>query len=109
MGSRGTIATILDRCANAGHTLLQNRVPRTRSGPAALRITRSEPAQAPGVREVPIVTLAEGEINGHHIGLKETMNALFLKDHSAKTYRCNQGRVEKGKAGGGRSYRYAVV
>ncbi len=37
------------------------------------------------------------------------MNALFLKNHSVKTYRGIQGRVEKGKTGGGRSYRYVVV
>jgi len=32
-----------------------------------------------------IVTLAEGEINELHVGLKGTMNALFLKDLAAKT------------------------
>ena len=37
------------------------------------------------------------------------MNALFLKNHSAKTYRGIQGRVEEGKAGGARSYRHAEV
>ncbi|WP_264997183.1 recombinase family protein, partial [Komagataeibacter xylinus] len=36
---------------------------------------------------VPIVTLAEGEINELHVGLKGTMNALFLKDLAAKTHR----------------------
>ena len=30
---------------------------------------------------VTIVTLAEGEISELHVGLKGTMNALFLKDH----------------------------
>ena len=29
---------------------------------------------------VPIITLAEGEISELHVGLKGTMNALFLKD-----------------------------
>jgi len=32
-----------------------------------------------------IVTLAEGEITELHVGLKGTMNALFLKDLAAKT------------------------
>lgn len=59
-----------------------------------------------GVR---IVTLAEGEISELHVGLKGTMNALFLKDLAAKTHRGLQGRVEKGKAGGGLCYGYDVV
>jgi site-specific DNA recombinase len=58
---------------------------------------------------VQIVTLAEGEISELHVGLKGTMNALFLKDLAAKTHRGLRGRVEKGKAGGGRCYGYEVV
>lgn len=56
-----------------------------------------------------IVTLAEGEISELHVGLKGTMNALFLKDLAAKTHRGLRGRVEKGKAGGGLCYGYDVV
>jgi DNA invertase Pin-like site-specific DNA recombinase len=40
----------------------------------------------------PIVTLAEGEITELHVGLKGTMNALFLKDLAAKTHRGLQVR-----------------
>ena len=58
---------------------------------------------------VPIVTLAEGEINELHVGLKGTMNALFLKDLAAKTHRGIRGRVEGGKSGGGLCYGYKVV
>jgi site-specific DNA recombinase len=58
---------------------------------------------------VEIVTLAEGEISELHVGLKGTMNALFLKDLAAKTHRGLQGRVAKGKSGGGISYGYEVV
>ncbi|MGY4315393.1 hypothetical protein ACVWW1_004720 [Bradyrhizobium sp. JR3.5] len=29
---------------------------------------------------VPIVTLSEGDVTHLHVGLKGTMNALFLKD-----------------------------
>ncbi len=47
---------------------------------------------------VMLVTLAEGEISELHVGLKGTMNALFLKDLAAKTHRGLRGRVEKGKA-----------
>lgn len=56
-----------------------------------------------------IVTLAEGEISELHVGLKGTMNALFLKDLAAKTHRGLRGRVEAGKAGGGLCYGYRVV
>ncbi len=59
-----------------------------------------------GVR---IVTLAEGEINELHVGLKGTMNQLFLKDLAAKTRRGLRGRVEAGFSGGGNSYGYKVV
>jgi site-specific DNA recombinase len=58
---------------------------------------------------VSIVTLAEGEISELHVGLKGTMNALFLKDLALKTHRGLRGRVEKGKAGGGLCYGYNVL
>ena len=58
---------------------------------------------------VTIMTLAEGEICELHIGLKGTMNALFLKDLAAKTHRGIRGRVEKGKYSGGNCYGYRVV
>ena len=56
-----------------------------------------------------IVTLAEGDITHLHIGLKGTMNALFLKELAEKTRRGMRGRVELGKAGGGLCYGYRVV
>ena len=56
-----------------------------------------------------IVTLAEGEITELHVGLKGTMNALFLKDLAQKTRRGLQGRIEAGRSGGGNSYGYDVV
>lgn len=60
-----------------------------------------------GVR---IVTLSEGEISELHVGLKGTMNALFLKDLAAKVRRGQRGRVEAGRAGGGGiGYGYRVV
>src|SRR5712672_3632224 len=58
---------------------------------------------------VPIITLAEGEISELHVGLKGTMNALFLKDLAAKTHRGLEGRVREGRSGGGLSYGYDVV
>lgn len=59
-----------------------------------------------GVR---IVTLAEGEITELHVGLKGTMNALFLKDLADKTRRGLRGRVEKGRSGGGLCYGYTIL
>ena len=58
---------------------------------------------------VTIFTLSEGEINELHVGLKGTMNALFLKDLAMKTHRGIRGRVEAGKIGGGNAYGYRVV
>lgn len=58
---------------------------------------------------VPIFTLAEGEISELHVGLKGTMNALFLKDLAAKTHRGLRGCVEDGKSGGGLCFGYNVV
>ncbi|RBM05172.1 recombinase family protein [Novacetimonas cocois] len=59
-----------------------------------------------GVR---IITLSEGDVTHLHIGLKGTMNALFLKDLAEKVRRGLRGRVEDGKSGGGNSYGYDVV
>src|SRR5215831_165666 len=59
-----------------------------------------------GVR---IFTLAEGDISELHVGLKGTMNALFLKDLGAKTRRGLRGRVEAGRSAGGNAYGYDVA
>ena len=58
---------------------------------------------------VKIITLSEGEITHLHVGLKGTMNAIFLKDLADKTRRGLRGRVEAGKSGGGLCYGYRVV
>lgn len=58
---------------------------------------------------VRLITLAEGEVNELHVGLKGTMNSLFLKDLAAKTRRGLRGRVEQGKSGGGNAFGYDVV
>jgi DNA invertase Pin-like site-specific DNA recombinase len=59
--------------------------------------------------DVKTFTLSEGEITHLHVGLKGTMNALFLKDLADKTRRGLRGRVEDGKYGGGLCYGYDVV
>ena len=59
-----------------------------------------------GVR---IVTVSEGDIGHLHVGLKGTMNALYLQDLAEKTRRGLRGRVEAGRSGGGICYGYRVV
>jgi site-specific DNA recombinase len=59
-----------------------------------------------GVR---IVTLSEGDVTHLHVGLKGTMNALFLKDLADKTRRGLRSRVEHGKSGGDLCFGYDVV
>jgi len=58
---------------------------------------------------VKIITLSEGEISTLHIGLKGTMNALFLKDLAAKTKRGMRGSIEQGKVLGGIPFGYKAV
>ncbi|WP_439402631.1 recombinase family protein [Bradyrhizobium sp. DASA03068] len=59
--------------------------------------------------DVRIVTLSEGDVTHLHVGLKGTMNALFLKDLADKTRRGLRGRIEDGKSGGGLCFGYDVV
>ena len=58
---------------------------------------------------VKIMTLAEGEISELHVGMKGTMNALFLKDLAQKTRRGLQGRVLQGLSGGGLCFGYDLL
>ena len=58
---------------------------------------------------VKLITVAEGEISELHVGLKGTMNALFIKDLAAKTHRGLEGRVRQGQSAGGRLYGYDIV
>jgi site-specific DNA recombinase len=58
---------------------------------------------------VKLITLSEGEIGELHVGLKGTMNALFLKDLAHKTRRGLEGRIRQGKSGGGLCFGYEVV
>ena len=59
--------------------------------------------------QVEVVTLSEGSINELHVGLKGTMNALFLKDLAAKSLRGQIGKAREGLAAGGIPYGYGVV
>src|SRR5207244_1147791 len=53
--------------------------------------------------------ISEGEISELHVGLKGTMNALFLKDLAAKTHRGLEGRIRQGRSAGGQVYGYDIV
>ncbi|WP_448189653.1 recombinase family protein [Azospirillum sp. sgz301742] len=59
-----------------------------------------------GVR---IVTVQEGGISELHVGLKGTMNALFLRDLAAKVRRGQAGRALAGSVPAGLSYGYDMV
>jgi site-specific DNA recombinase len=54
-------------------------------------------------------TVADGPINELHVGLKGTMNALYLKDLAQKTHRGLEGRVRSGMSGGGICFGYDLV
>ncbi len=58
-----------------------------------------------GVR---VITLAEGEINKIHIGLKGTMGALQLKELADKTRRGMEGVIRDGPSAGAVPYGYRV-
>src|SRR5258708_36945477 len=58
---------------------------------------------------VAIVTLAEGDITFLHIGLKGTMNAMYLSELADKRRRGLRGRIENGRSGDGLCYAYPVV
>jgi len=58
---------------------------------------------------VRLVTLSEGEVSVLHVGLKGTMNALYLEDLAAKTRRGLEGRVRAGRATGPAPYGYRRV
>ena len=57
-------------------------------------------------RGVMTETLSEGMLSELQIGMKGTMNALFIKDLGFKTRRGMMGRALAGKCAGGRAYGY---
>ena len=57
---------------------------------------------------IQLITLGEGLVSELHIGLKGTMNALFIKDLAAKTHRGMQGRIEAGRSASGISFGYRI-
>lgn len=59
--------------------------------------------------DISIETITEGQINELHIGLKGTMNALYLKDLADKTHRGMIASVLKGSIPGGKAYGYDII
>lgn len=55
---------------------------------------------------VKMITISEGEITTLHVGLRGTMNAMYLDDLADKTRRGLRGVVAEGRSAGGRSYGY---
>ena len=60
-------------------------------------------------QRIQLITVGEGLITELHIGLKGTMNALFLKDLAAKTHRGLQGRIQAGRSAGNISFGYRIL
>jgi site-specific DNA recombinase len=106
LGNRPGMLTLLDAAKRGDFNVLiaeaLDRISRDQEDIAAIfkRLSHAD---------VRIITLSEGEINELHVGLKGTMNALFLKDLALKTRRGQRGRVEAGKIPGGNSYGYTIV
>lgn len=58
---------------------------------------------------ITLETIAEGEVSELHIGLKGTMNALYLKDLSDKTKRGVLAAITNGAIPGGKVFGYDTV
>ena len=58
---------------------------------------------------VELETLSEGRVDELHVGLKGTMNQLFLAELGRKTRRGLVAKVKAGFSGGGRCYGYRVA
>jgi site-specific DNA recombinase len=60
-------------------------------------------------QRVMIETLSEGLLSELHIGMKGSMNAMFIKDLGDKTRRGLMGRALAGKCAGGKAYGYKNI
>jgi site-specific DNA recombinase len=79
-----------------------DRISRDRAGVATLFKQRR-------FAGVPIITLSEGEITELYVGLKGTMDALFIKDLAAKTHRASAWPRRKRQVRRRSLLRYLVV
>ena len=101
----GIRALLQDAQAGGFQVILAEALDRLSRGQADIATIYERMAFA-GIR---IVTLTEGEIGALHVGLKGTMNSIFLQDLAEKTRRGLRGRIEAGRSGGGNSFGYDVV
>ncbi len=58
---------------------------------------------------IPILTLQDGPVDDVHVGLKSTMNAMFLKDLASKTRRGLVGVIESGRQNSSPAYGYRLA
>ena len=58
---------------------------------------------------VTLHTILEGTVTAMHVGLKGTMNEMYLAELGVRTHRGQKGNVLQGKIAGGNSYGYDLV
>ena len=58
---------------------------------------------------IEILTVSEGIVGVLDVGLRGTMNQLYLTDLRQKVHRGLKGRIKQGRSAGGNSYGYRVV
>ncbi|HVJ23355.1 MAG TPA: recombinase family protein [Burkholderiales bacterium] len=58
---------------------------------------------------VTLHTILEGPVTSMHVGLKGTMNEMYLAELGVRTHRGQEGRVLAGKIAGGNSYGYRLI
>lgn len=58
---------------------------------------------------VTLHTLLEGVVSSMHVGLKGTMNEMYLAELGVRTHRGQKGNVLQGKVAGGNSYGYRTI
>ncbi len=75
----------------------------------ATRSTRPALYKRACYQETIIFTIAEGEVEDWHVGIKSVINAAQLTDLALKTRRGLRGRVLAGASAGGLTYGYDVV
>jgi site-specific DNA recombinase len=73
------------------------------------RISRDQVHVAAFFKQMSFAAFVSSRLRKGHVGLKGTMNALFLKDLGDKTRRGLRGGIEQGRSGGGLCYGYRIT
>src|SRR6185503_1340545 len=58
---------------------------------------------------VALHTILEGVVTSMHVGLKGTMNEMYMAELGIRTHRGQKGNVLQGKLAGGNSYGYRLI